>query len=63
MSTDTAIRRVTISEQAREAALRFLQTGEEQEHHHEGADAAAWELAYERYKLAPRVGDETEGGA
>lgn len=68
---DTSIRPVTIAEQARLAAQKFVDTGEPQPNPHLGgatnyADAHAWHAAYCRYILmlsAEREGIVLEGSA
>lgn len=61
MSTDTAIRRVTVAEQAEQAARRFVLTGEREINPHEGtADAAAWSLAFFRWCSKLQAGDDAD---
>jgi hypothetical protein len=55
--SDTSIRRVSISDQARAAAWRFVQTGEPQENPHAGTpEAQVWRSAYEVQILALSAG-------
>lgn len=60
---DLSIRRVTIAEQARMAAARFMETGEPQPNPHEGEEAAAWRSAYDRYILQISAEQDTEASA
>jgi hypothetical protein len=61
---DLSIRRITIAEQAREAAARFVQTGEREANPHAGtAEEQLWRSAFERYVLQFSAAQDTEASA
>jgi hypothetical protein len=61
---DTAIRPITIAEQAEAAARRFVQTGEKEENPHRATgNEQRWRSCFDRWVLALSAGVDEERGA